>query len=198
MNNSIEQQDLLQPLIGDLICFVSVLKVGIKSKPFLKNRTEMPTIYLQTKKKPTTNNTPSIEKEKIAEECIQLKYTVNSLNKELAFYKSEVNKRDRELNNKNKVLQDIYYDTQNNMMKDSDNRALQKLRDNNLCINMKTQYKEIKQELVKKDSELETLKRTVKSTKINEIQNESLIYIEELKKLKAMYEIASQHSANYE
>jgi hypothetical protein len=164
----------------------------------------MPTIYLHNQLKKSTNSnflskTNPVEKEKIAEECMQLKCTVNSLNKELAFTKSEVHKRDRELNNKNKVLQDIYCESQNNMMKpDNEIKVLQKLRDNNLIANMKKQYSELKKELQRKENELVELKRTVKSTKIKEIQDESKVYIEELKKLKAMYEISSSHSADYE
>jgi hypothetical protein len=168
----------------------------------------MPNIYVSSQSKKTADgfytnsNKPviNIEKEKIAEECMQLKCTVNNLNRELAYFKSEVHKRDRELNNKNKVLQDIYTDSQSNMMKagDSDMKVFLKLRDNNLHSNMKKQYKELKHELKKKETELENLKRTIKTTRIKEIQNESLLYIEELKKLKAMYEISSQHSAKYE
>jgi hypothetical protein len=170
----------------------------------LTPRSEMPTIYLNPHSRKISQtklpNQSCVDTEKIAEECIHLKCTVNNLTKELAFYKQEVHKREREINGKNKVLNDIYSDSQNNFMKDnnSDTKLFQRLRDNNLHANMRRQYKDLKGELKTKEGELEHLKRTLKSTKILELQGESEVYIEELKKLRVMYEIASKHSADYE
>jgi hypothetical protein len=198
MKTFIEPQGQSRLSIDDLMCLdtaQSVLRKG--NDAYIKFRTDMPTIYTQPKK--NKQGTPSIEKEKIAEECLQLKCTVNNLNRELVYFKSEVHKREKELNNKNKVIQDIYYDTQNNYLKlDSSSRTFQKLQNNSLYENMKRQYKELKNEFKQKEIELEELKRNVKLTKIKEIQNEAIVYMDELRKMKALYEISSQHSADYE
>ena len=161
------------------------------------SRSDMPSIYNPNR----SNRSPSavLEKEKVIEENKQLKSTLNHLNKELLVVKSEVHKKDKEINHKNKFIQDIYSDTQSNMLKSQNEmKLLQKLRDNNLLSNIKKQYSDLKKEFNKKEIELESLKRTLKSTKLKEVQGEMQIYIDELQKLKSLYDISSQHNIHYE
>lgn len=77
-------------------------------------------------------------------------------------------------------------------------KLLQRLRDNNLLNNIKKQYSDLKKEYAKKEGELDILKKTIKSTKLKELQGETQIYIEELQKLKSLYDISSQHNIHYE
>jgi hypothetical protein len=77
-------------------------------------------------------------------------------------------------------------------------KLLQKLRDNNLLNNVKKQYTDLKKEYHKKEAEFENLKKTLKSTKLKEIQGEIQIYIDELQKLKSLYDVSSQHNMHYE
>lgn len=137
--------------------------------------------------------TDNIDKEKLYEECIHLKNTVNSLSKELITVKSEVKKQDVELNKKNKVIQDAFADNQSNLfLSQNDGKMMHRLKESNLVSNMKKQFKEMKEELKHKDIEIEHLKRTTKMTKIREIQIETQTYIEEVNKLKMNYEIVLQ------
>jgi hypothetical protein len=76
-------------------------------------------------------------------------------------------------------------------------KLLQRLRDNNLLNNIKKQYSELKKEYSKKETELENLKKTLKSTKLKEIQGETQIYIDELQKLKSLYDVSSQNNIHY-
>jgi DNA-binding GntR family transcriptional regulator len=57
----------------------------------------------------------------------------------------EAHKKDKEINIKNRFLQNIYTNTQNNMLK-SQYEMIQKLRDSILLNNMKKQYLDFKRE----------------------------------------------------
>jgi chromosome segregation ATPase len=157
----------------------------------------MPSIYNPNK----SNRSPSgvLDKEKVIEENKQLKSTLNNLNKELTVFKSQVHKKEKEISHKNKFIQDIYTDTHTNLLKSrNETKLLQKLRDNNLLSNIKKQYSDLKKEYSKKEIELETIKRTLKSTRLKEVQGEIQIYMDELQKLKSLYDISSQHNIHYE
>jgi hypothetical protein len=144
----------------------------------------------------------TVEKEKLYENCIHLKNTLNSMNKELHHFRSEVHKRDIELNKQNKMMQDIFHTNnignfENNSLIQSQQINLHKLRETNLLNNVRNQYKELKREFKEKEVELESLKKTLKSCKIKELQVENQTLLEEMSKLRSSYEsLQSQSSFN--
>lgn len=140
-----------------------------------------------------------LEKEKLLENNIHLKSNLNFLNKELTFAKSEVYKRDMELNKQNKIISDIYIDSQkNNINSNADIKLLSKVKESNFIANMKRQYKELKKQFHEKELEIENLKKTMKMTRIKEIQSECQTYIEEIKKLRTNLENVIQQNNNHE
>jgi hypothetical protein len=92
----------------------------------------------------------------------------------LAYLKSEVFKKDLEINKKNKMIQDFL--AQNELYSNSTNinneKIIVKMRENNLVANLKKVHKELKKELTDKENELESIKKKMKNTKINEMQIE--------------------------
>lgn len=61
-------------------------------------------------------------------------------------------------------------------------------------VNMKKQFAILQKEAKQKDDEIERLRRTSKVTKLNEIQTENLNLIDELNRVKALYNIVLQNN----
>lgn len=136
-----------------------------------------------------------LEKEKLYEEILHLKSINNTLKRELTLVKSENNKKEQEINKKDKVIEDIVVDSQQSMFNSqSESKHVLKAKDAHLLIKMKKQFKELKVEFKEKCEELEQLKKTLKLTKINEIAIESKTYLEELNKIKAFYVLSLQQN----
>lgn len=133
------------------------------------------------------NKPMNVEKEKLYEDCINLKSTLNAVTKELAVMKSEVHKRDMELAKKNKVIAGLAAQN-NNFMNLSDDDIMSKAKENNLLDNVKKQYKDLKKEIIDKEAVIESLKKRIKMTKIGELEVENRVIIEELNKMKARCE----------
>lgn len=125
-----------------------------------------------------------IEKEKLYDDNICLKESVNNLNKVLVNLKSENYKKELEISKKDKLLENII---NSNGLINEELLSPKKL-ENGLFANLKKQYKHLKFALQEKNLENENLKKKLKNTKINEIQIETEIFNEEMKKLKLKIE----------
>ena len=64
-----------------------------------------------------------------------------------------------------------------------------------MIIGLKKQFKDVQRDLKNKTTELENIKKTMKNTKINELNSEVITYQDELQKLKSFYEISLQQNA---
>jgi hypothetical protein len=146
------------------------------------------------------------DKEKLYEENLSLKNEINKLTKALNYTKKENYNLELDLNKKDKMLEELAIDTQNSMINQIEkvndlygqNKLLTRATETHLIVNLKKQFKELKKEFNKKKEEHDELKKTLKNTKINEITNENRILIEEIGKLKTLYEFSLQQNSNNE
>lgn len=140
-------------------------------------------------------NSSKLEKEQLCEEIMHLKNMVNNLKKELALSKSENVKKANEINRKDKVIEDIADNSQNSMFGGSNDMSyLSKAKEANLIIKLKKQFKDLKVQFAEKCEELEKVKKNIKFTKINEITQESKVYVDELNKIKSFYILSLQQN----
>ena len=131
-------------------------------------------------------NSP-VEKEKLYEELIYYKSLVNNLKKELSILKSQNAKKETEINKKDKVIEDIVIDSQNSIYYREGENLMAKAKEANLISKMKKQFRSLKFELEEKSHETENLKKTLKITKINEMNIEIKTLNEEMSKIKTLY-----------
>lgn len=134
------------------------------------------------------NPSKAMEKERLYEETLHLKGVINMLKHDLSLARGENLKKEKEINKKDKVLEDIVQDSQsmsNIMNLPQDLKA--KAKDVNLLVKMKKQFKDLKLRFNQKNEDLENLKKNMKNTKTNELQLEVHVLNEELNKLKALY-----------
>lgn len=134
------------------------------------------------------NMSKTMEKEKLYEETLHLKGIINLLRHDLALSRGENLKKEKEINKKDKVLEDIVQDSQSvskilNIPQDLKAKA----KDVNLLVKMKKQFKELKIRFNEKSEECENLKKNIKNTKTNEMNLEILMLSDELNKLKGLY-----------
>ncbi len=139
-----------------------------------------------------------LEKEKLFEERQHLKNTINTLRKEMAELKSDNLKKDNEISKKDKVIEDIVVDSQNNVFGLNSSDSISKAKEANLLFKIKRQFKEFKKEYRKKCEELENLKKTMKVTKFNELSIEISSLTQEIDKLKKLYLHSLQQNELFE
>jgi len=138
--------------------------------------------------RPMTSTTKK-DKESLYEENMQLKNYINTIKKDFAFSKSDNRKLERELDKKEKIIEDIV--DSGNLQGDKINKA----KETHLIIGLKKQFKDVQTQLKNKTVELDNIKKTLKVTKLNELNIEVNTYTDELQKLKSFYEIALQQNA---
>lgn len=144
-------------------------------------------------------NPVTVEKERLYEESFQMKNKINNLKKEISLLKSELLKKEQEVNKKDRILEEITNDSQNNMfMMPVDNKIVGKAKEATLINNMKKQYKELKKQFKEKCDELENVKKVLKISKINELNIENRTLLEELNKIKAFYLLSAQQNETNE
>lgn len=131
-----------------------------------------------------------ISKERLYEELLQYKNRLNHLNQELAFVKSDNNKKAIELNKKDKLLEELYSEAEGNPLSSGPS----KVKDMHLIVSMKAQFKETKKELKEKTYEIEQLKRHIKYTRFQEMSAEISTLTEEMSKLKSFYSVSLQQN----
>lgn len=139
----------------------------------------------------------NLEKERLYEDTIHLKNIINELKKEISNLKSENHKYSLELNKKDKIIEEILIDSQNNMFSNNplnESKVLNKAKETHLFIQIKKQFKELKNEYKAKCLELETVKKNLKLTKFNEMAIELKTYMDELARIKSLYLVTSQQN----
>ncbi len=142
-------------------------------------------------------NCTNLEKERLYEDIMHLKNTINELKQEISTLKSENHKFSLDLNKKDRMLEDMLIDSQNNMFNNNplnESKVLSKAKETHLFVQIKKQFKELKNEYKSKCVELDSLKKNIKLTKFNEIGIELKTYMEELARIKSLYFVVSQQN----
>ena len=124
----------------------------------------------------------NIDPEELYETSIHLKSLINKLQKDLSYAKCEIYKKDIEIKKKNKIIEDCSKDIENDK---SD--YIEKAKKSTLLTLCKEKYYELKKLYQKKCEECDNLKSNIKITKIKEIELESNVLKNELKKFKSLY-----------
>ena len=125
----------------------------------------------------------NLDREKLVQENIRLKTQLNKLENEKINHKREITNLENEIIKKDKIIETMINDTQSNI--NSDNNKASEM---HLVLNVKRQYKELKKAYEKNQQELNSAKKNIKFTKINELNMENKIYDEQIDKLKNLYE----------
>ena len=95
--------------------------------------------------------------------------------------KREITNLENEINQKDKIIENMINETQSNTMQSN------KVSEMHLVLNVKRQYKELKKAYEKNQQELIQARKNTKITKINELTTENKIYNEQIEKLKNLY-----------
>jgi hypothetical protein len=135
-----------------------------------------------------------LEKENLYEEIIHLKTKLNELIRENNNLKIENQKKDKNEKKKDKQIEVFMHDYQNfvqnnasannNSGSSEEMKMLDKVKAFNSINQLKKQYKELKIEHEDKTNEIIILKRSLKSTKISELNVEIFTLNEQIKKLR--------------
>jgi len=169
----------------------------IRNNNFASIITEINTKNINYSCNKTRVKNVNLEKERLYEDTIHLKKLINELKKEISNLKSENNKYSLELNKKDKIIEEIFIDSQTNMFNNNplnESKVLSKAKETHLFVQIKKQFKELKNEYKSKCIELEILKKNLKLTKFNEIAIELKTYIDELARMKSLYLVTYQQN----
>lgn len=129
-----------------------------------------------------------INKERLYEELLQYKNSLNKLREENGLLKGQLNKQKLELSKKDKVLENIITNIEgNNMMNDSS-----QIKETYLISIMKNEFKELKKKYNEKEEECNNFKKNIKNSKMNEYSIELTSLGNEFKRIKKLYELALQ------
>ena len=160
--------------------------------PQLKSSTTTCVSLYETNSK--NRNIVGIAKERLYEELLQYKNNLNSLTKEIALLKSDNNKKSQELLKKDKLVEEMMGEPDNLFsIKDS-----KKVKEAYLISSLRTQYKEVKNQLDAKSKEYDELKKHIKNTKFNELTLEIDTLNEEISNLAKICNASSQQNYNFD
>ena len=154
----------------------------------------------------TKQNYYNLETEKLYQETYQIKKVVNNLSKELAILHQENHEKDRQINLKEKQINDIIYRSNNSILDDNDNYYTNNMNSSkvndetfinnlvnnpnsstgNLIAKIKKEIKNTNNEIRSENEKLEKLKRSLFMTKINELNIESILYEEQISKVSTL------------
>lgn len=140
----------------------------------------------------TNKSITGISKERLYEELLQYKNSLNALRKEISLLKSDNVKKSQEIAKKDKIIEDIVTEVDMNplLVASKPNKA----KETYLISSLKTQFKELKSTLEEKTQEYENLKKHIKNTKFKELTLEIQMLNEELAKLKSFYAVSLQQN----
>ena len=146
-----------------------------------------------------TANGLNLEKERLYEDTIHLKNTINDLRREIGNLKSENHKLSLEMNKKDKLIEEMIMDNNNNLFSSNnmhlnESKCMSKAKESHLFVQIKRQFKELKNEYKAKCIELENVKKNIKLTKFNEIGIELKTYMDELARIKSLYLVTSKQN----
>ena len=134
------------------------------------------------------------DKESLYEKNIQLKNELNQFKKELIKIKTENIKKDNEINKKENLInstfeikEEQYNFNIEEIKTDKENENSEKCLHINLINKLKKQYYDLKKEFDNKDNDVYLLKKNIKNSRLNELIVENSVILQELNKLKSLY-----------
>ena len=135
------------------------------------------------------------DNESLYESNIQLKTEINKLKKELMQLKAENQRKENELIKKDKLLQNAFDKgidedniINNIVLNDNNNIFLEKdIKKNNFISKFRKQYNELKSKYKEKIDEITEMKKSTKTTKLNELIIQNKETFKEFNKLKELY-----------
>ena len=143
------------------------------------------------------------DKESLYEKNIELKNELTQVRRELIKIKSENIKKEQEINKKENLINSTFeikeeqYNLNNEEIKiDKENENNEKCLHTNLINKLKKQYNDLKKEFENKDNDLYLLKKNIKNSRLNELIVENSIILQELNKLKNLYNHQIKESDN--
>jgi len=129
------------------------------------------------------------DKERLYEETLHLKQTVNGLEEDNLKLRTKVVNLEKEATKFERMIQDAnstYYKDQ----------ATSRVNENYLSISLKHNIKELKNMLKKKEEELNEMKRVTKFTKIQELETQTRAFQEETARLRTIIDHIISEKAN--
>ena len=147
------------------------------------------------------------DNESLYESNIQLKTEINKLKKELMQLKAENQRKESELIKKDKLLQNAFDKgidedniINNIVLNDNNNIFLEKdIKKNNFISKFRKQYNELKSKYKEKIEEITEMKKSTKTTKLNELIIQNKETFKEFNKLKELYNnLFEENKANLE
>ena len=152
-------------------------------------------LNLKTRNNSKKDKTLYHDNESLYESNIQLKTEINKLKKELMQLKAENQRKENELIKKDKLLQNAFDKgidedniINNIVLNDNNNIFLEKdIKKNNFISKFRKQYNELKSKYKEKIDEITEMKKSTKTTKLNELIIQNKETFKELNKLKELY-----------
>ena len=120
----------------------------------------------------------NIDRERLLEENLNLKNQLNKMQSEHLNRKKEISILENEINEKDKIIENIINDS---------SIPYSKVSEMQLIINLKKKYKELKKDYDKSIQDLEYVKKNIKNTRINDLQSENEVLSGQIDKLKNLY-----------
>ena len=132
----------------------------------------------------------NIDREKLAQENINLKTQLNKMENEKINHKREIANLENELMQREKFIENMMSESQSN------SNTFAKASEMGLVINVKRQYKELKKEYEKNIQLLEQIKKDIKFTKINDLLSENKTLTSQIEKFKHLYDQSENQNIN--
>ena len=120
----------------------------------------------------------NIDRERLLEENLNLKNQLNKMQSEHLNRKKEISILENEINEKDKIIENIINDS---------SIPYSKISEMQLIINLKKKYKELKKDYDKSIQDLEYVKKNIKNTRINDLVSENEVLSGQIDKLKNLY-----------
>ena len=143
------------------------------------------------------------DKESLYEKNIELKNELTQVRRELIKIKSENIKKEQEINKKENLINSTFeikeeqYNLNNEEIKiDKENDSNEKCLHINLINKLKKQYNDLKKEFDNKDNDVYLLKKNIKNSRLNELIVENSVILQEVNKLKSLYNHQIQENNN--
>ena len=179
----------------------STLNANQKQKPPFNNNTNLGQSHSNFR-----SNTPEFQNQQVNSTGSYLKNMVElreqniKLNLDKNNLKAEITRIEKELQNKEKILQELIIATENsNISNNQENNlfdTISKTKDVLLIDSLKKQYKELQLRFKQKDEELERLKRNTKVSRITELNEEVKVLSNELQRLRDINITLSANNSN--
>ena len=163
-----------------------------------------------TKAKANQNRMHAKEKEQLYDETLKMKVLNNQVKEDNVKLKTKVKILENELGRKEKTIEDLF--THNQLIQQShqkhqsgSNQSLLPLaqtaqkyqQETFLVMSLKKQIRELKYEVLKRDEELEVLRKNIKSTRTKEFEQEIQTYHDECLRLRSIMEEVIKQGANH-